>query len=312
MTRELLISYSTRTLAHLNLEGVNTILKVAILGAGGLLGTNLCHYSSRNWEITRFERGSIRDFSSLDTGFFDDFDVVINCIGFTNVDLCEIEKENCNVTNTQIPAILANKIAGSRTKLVQISTDHFESRTFVPRSEITRVWGINEYGKSKLAAEELVLDSNPDALIVRTNFFGWGRKHRLSILDWMIKQLEQDLQLDAFEDILFTPISIFELFRLIEGLLEIKKFGIVNCSGSDSLSKYQFGKLVAEVFGLNSNLVVPISIDSKGLLALRPKYLSLDNALAQKSLGVNVPSLAEMLEKCASDRLWRDQINLMD
>ena len=294
---------------------------MAILGAGGLLGTNLQHLAKNGWEVTALTRKDLNipfelshDAKLKFNSQFNlsEFDVVINCIGLTNVDRCESEADLCNFTNVQIPKILAQMTLGTKTKLVHISTDHFKSQLAAPRSEFVNVWGINEYGRSKLEAEELVLDTNPDALVVRTNFFGWGRKHRLSILDWMIKQLEQDLQLDAFEDVLFTPISIFELFRLIEGLLEIKKFGIVNCSGSDSLSKYQFGKLVAEVFGLNSNLVAPISIDSKGLLALRPKYLSLDNALAQKSLGLNVPSLAEMLEKCASDRLWRDQINLMD
>jgi dTDP-4-dehydrorhamnose reductase len=294
---------------------------LAILGAQGLLGTNLQHLAKTGWEVTALTRKELnfpRAFShDVDSNFtahlnLSEFHVVINCIGFTNVDRCESEVELCKFSNIEIPKMLAQHTLGTKTKLVHVSTDHFESELNTPRSEFARVWGINEYGKSKLEAEKLVLEHNPDALILRTNFFGWGRKHRPSILDWMILQLEQNLQLDAFEDVRFTPISILELFGIIEGLLDINMVGIVNCSGSDSVSKYEFGKLVAEIFALDSNLVVPVSIDSKGLTAQRPKYLSLDNNLVKSSLGRKMPSLAEMLQDCASDRLWRDQINLMD
>jgi dTDP-4-dehydrorhamnose reductase len=54
---------------------------------------------------------------------------------------------------------------------------------------------LNEYGRSKLLAEQWVIEAAPSALVVRTNFFGWGHASRRSFTDWIIYTLREGREL---------------------------------------------------------------------------------------------------------------------
>ena len=51
--------------------------------------------------------------------------VIVNCIGYTNVENCEINPEKANEVNVELPSFSFYKYANSLCiKLVHISTDH--------------------------------------------------------------------------------------------------------------------------------------------------------------------------------------------
>src|SRR5205823_2508498 len=116
-------------------------------------------------------------------------DVVVHAAGLTNVDRCEQYPVLSRRANAEIARNVAIAVAHSRAKLVHISSDHLFSgeRSFYREDDPTQP--LNEYGRSKVAAEEWVLQACPSALVIRTNFFGWGHCLRQSFSDWIIINL---------------------------------------------------------------------------------------------------------------------------
>jgi len=296
-------------------------INILIAGVSGLLGTNLLHLNQANWDVTgtsfrNFPKGSIPS-QFLDLLSFNelknelstkDYKIIINCSGYTNVDKCEVNPEASWAINVTAAHSLSALCKVTNTKLVHISTDHFWSEALNPRPENFDAIPINQYGNSKLSAEEIVLTTNPDSLVIRTNFFGWGPRHKPSIVDWILQQLESKGQVNAFEDIFFSPVSISQLYLAINNLLEVNASGVVNICANESISKYDFAVLVAEKFGFKADQVKRVKIGDQGLLAPRPIYLSLDNYLLKSLTGFAPLSIDAMLDELAADTIWRNQL----
>jgi dTDP-4-dehydrorhamnose reductase len=71
--------------------------------------------------------------------------------------------------------------------------------------------------------------------------------------------------------------------------------GILHIAGNESCNKLDFAYHVANVFGLDDSLIIPISIDDMYLKAKRAKNLSLDASRARKILNLRLPSIREGL-----------------
>ena len=70
-------------------------------------------------EIDIFSRNSVqRILESYD------IDIVLNCIGLTNVENCEDNPVEAYRLNSHLPGIIANACNCTNTKLIHISTDH--------------------------------------------------------------------------------------------------------------------------------------------------------------------------------------------
>ena len=79
---------------------------------------------------------------------------------------------------------------------VHISTDHLSNGNLSMTGEYDIPNPLNNYALTKYKAEKIVLSINPQALVIRTNFFGWGPPWRKSFSDTIIFHLRQ--QLDIF------------------------------------------------------------------------------------------------------------------
>jgi dTDP-4-dehydrorhamnose reductase len=292
-----------------------------IVGGSGLLGFNLSIFGSSDWSVLATGFSNSQELETLKmpldilnfeaaADLFEShkFDVVINCVGYTNVDICEVNPEASWALNVNAAHLLSILCKETSTKLVHISTDHFWSEALNPRSEDFDSIPINQYGNSKLSAEEIVLRTNPDSLIIRTNFFGWGPRHKPSIVDWILQQLESKGQVSAFEDVFFSPVSISQLYLAINNLLEVNASGVINVCANESISKYDFAVLVAKRFGFKADQVERVKIGDQGLIAPRPNYLSLDNSLLKSLTGFTPMSIEAMLDELAADTIWRNQL----
>jgi dTDP-4-dehydrorhamnose reductase len=97
-------------------------------------------------------------------------DVLINAAAFTQVDKAESEREMAFRINAEGPRILANAIAESGGRLIQISTDFvFNGRQKTPYAPDAVCDPLNVYGASKRAGEEFVLEGlGEKAVVLRT------------------------------------------------------------------------------------------------------------------------------------------------
>lgn len=212
-------------------------------------------------------------------------DLIIHTAALTNVDECERDMERTYQTNVEIACNVASAASSLGIKLVHLSTDSLFSGEQSLMSEQTEPFPLNRYAQSKLKSEQLVQKICPEALILRTNFFCWGHRARQSFSDWIIYSLRGGHRLSLFDDVYFTPVLADELVRLTHELILMQACGIFNVSGNERLSKYQFGIQLAKQFNLPVNLISSAKSENAGLLAARPKDMSLLNHRLVKHLG---------------------------
>lgn len=202
---------------------------------------------------------------------------VIHTAGLTNVDVCEENADLCNHVNVTLASNVAEACLGQEISLVHISTDHLFSGEYQSLSESSIVSPVNAYGRSKALAEEVVLSVNDNALVVRTNFYGWGTSYRQSFSDFIIQSLRNSKAVKLFDDVFYSPIVIEKLVSICHELIGINASGIVHVVGDERLSKYCFGVKLAKVFNLDGSLIQCTQIQLDRSCARRPLDMSLSN-----------------------------------
>ena len=149
-------------------------------------------------------------------------DIVINCIGLTSVEECEEDFELAFKTNVIISGNIAQACQSSKIKLVHISTDHLFDGNLAFTDEKQLKAPLNNYGKTKSEGENIVLQNYPEALIIRTNFFGLGPSYKPSFSDKILKNLEKGIYSKLFKDVYYTPVSVQTLKEQVYQLLKKK------------------------------------------------------------------------------------------
>ena len=277
-----------------------------ILGASGLLGMKLLdHFHQSHGTFFGNKLGDVENTSFLDINNIESLrallrkvqpEVVINCIGMTNVDLCEQLPEQCWELNCWQPHLVAQECRAQSIKYVHVSTDHFLNLSGVKLKEHDIPTALNQYGLSKLNAEKFILLANKESLIVRSNFFHFNLNTPRTFLDILVKNIWNKKTSYSFSDVIFTPISTFLLATYIEKLVDIDFSGIINISGSETLSKFEFHDAVLKEINSLTGFHLPALLDSIKLRASRPSYMALDNNLLQNLLGIKVPSIYDMIK----------------
>jgi len=92
------------------------------------------------------------------------------------------------------------------------------------------------------------------------------------------------------------------LGRAILEIYEKKYDGIIHITGSESISKLDFARKIAEVFGLDESLVTPISYKEINFKARRQEHLNLDISKARNILGTRLLNVEEGLREFKSLR----------
>lgn len=127
-------------------------------------------------------------------------------------------------------------------RLIHVSTDVvFDGRKGSPYVEEDVPAPCTEYGVSKAAAEQQVVDAQPDALIVRTSLLVGGpgaarSKHELMAVD---------PEVTFYEDEIRSPIQVTDLAAALLELAETDLTGILHVAGADDVSRAELAELVA-------------------------------------------------------------------
>ena len=289
-------------------------MRIFITGISGLLGLNMavqlrgehqvsgCYYShpvelegveALKLDLTRSDEttSALRDLRP---------DLVIHTAGLTSVEACEDDADLAYRFN-----VVASRHAGQATaalgaRLVHISTDHLFDGTKPWRTEDDAAAPLNVYSLTKLQAEDAVLQACPGALIVRTNFFGWGTPVRTSFSDWILESLRMGRELTMFSDVFFTPLLINDLIDVVMVLVSRDARGVLNVAGGERLSKYDFAMKLARAFGEPAGGIREISVDDFSFRARRPRDMSLCSARAESLLESRMPRVKDGLERLAA------------
>ena len=213
-----------------------------------------------------------------------DIDIVLNCVGLSNVDTCEKKPNEAFRLNSHLPGIIANACNFTNTKLIHISTDHLFNDQNILHSEEDEVKLKNVYAKSKYEGELEVLTNCQSSIICRTNFFGYGPAHKKSFSEWIEESAKNNKKIVLFKDVFITPLSGKNLAFCAHKLSENNFSGIFNISSDKQISKFDFGKLLCDKLNIPSYSIFPGSIDDRSDLVRRPKSMGLSNAKLTKAI----------------------------
>ena len=256
-------------------------MKIVILGSGGRLGAALMRAYRENFELVGFNH------AQLDLVKFDqirakliplEFDVLINAAAFTNVDLCETERDQAFRINAEAPRILAEICQDKNARLIHFSTDYvFDGEKREPYTESDPANPISVYGESKREGEKLVLQTHHQHLVVRVSWvFGPDRS---SFIDAVIKRAREREQVDAIADKFATPTYTQDIAHaVLQLLLNPRATGILHFANSGECSWQQYAQwaldcCVSEGIALKAKSVGALKLaDMKDWVARRPVY----------------------------------------
>lgn len=211
--------------------------------------------------------------------------LVVHTAGLTSVDFCESNPELAHRVNVVMAADVARACAQRQVAMVHISSDHLFSGRVPCVDENHPTSAINVYGRTKAEAELRVRAALPSALIIRTNFYGWGPLYRPSFSDTIVTALRQGRNVTLFDDVFYTPILAETLVTTTHELIARGAAGVWHVVGDDRLSKFDFGVRLADRLGLDPSLIRPTSINDRHDLVRRPRDMSLSNRKASALLG---------------------------
>src|SRR5213596_3705736 len=280
-------------------------MKIVIVGAGGRLGSALVREYRERFDVTGVTRAHL-DLSNLDEMReklrAKNFDVLINAAAFTNVDLCETQRDQAFRINADAPRILAEICRHKNAKLIHFSTDYvFDGEKSEPYIENDPANPISVYGESKRAGEQFVLETQVRHLVVRISWvFGPDRP---SFIDAMIDRARENEQIDAIADKFSTPTYTHDLAQMLPQFFEPDvDGGILHFANAGECSWQEYAQ-----WALDCCASQGIAVKAKTVGAL--KLTDMKNWVARRPV-YSVLSIANYAELTGvTPRSWRDAVS---
>ncbi len=182
-------------------------------------------------------------------------DVVLVPAALPHVDWCEDhEAESCSA-NVDGPTIVARAAQQIGASIVFFSTDYVFDGAAGPYDEDAPTHPLNVYGVHKLEAESAVLTSNERSLVVRLcGVFGVesaGKNFVMATLARARRGEPTRVPIDQWG----TPTWSNDMAAAVRRHINQGTRGILHLSGADYLDRFAFGRLIADVFGFDPDLV---------------------------------------------------------
>jgi dTDP-4-dehydrorhamnose reductase len=283
---------------------LKTKSKIVIIGSSGRLGAALMHEYHDKFDVTGFNHPQL-DLESPDEMRKKlcaiDFGVLINAAAFTNVDLCETERDHAFRINTDAPRILAEICRDKKAKFIHFSTDYeFDGEKREPYRESDPANPISVYGESKREGEKLVLQTHHQHLVVRVSWvFGPPRP---CFIDGVIKRARESDHVDAVADKFSTPTYTHDVAEMLPHFFDMDVAnGILHFANSGECSWQQYAQYARDCFHeagvpLKTKTIGALKLsDMKNWVARRPVYTVLS---AAKYIGLSG----------TAPRSWRDAV----
>lgn len=283
--------------------------KLLVTGASGFLGWNLCQIAKQEWDIYGISfshaieisgitslKVDLRDFEELKRIFQEiQPDAVIHTAAQSSPNVCQSHPEESHAINVTASCNIAGLCADYYISCAFTSTDLVFNGLNPPYKETDSVSPVNLYGEQKVMAEAGMLERYPMTAVCRMPLmFGVAVAPAQSFMQPFIQTLRERKELSLFTDEFRTPASGTTAAKGL--LLALDKVnGHIHLGGKERMSRYEFGRLLVEVFELPSEGLKGCRQADVKMAASRPPDVSLDSSMAFK-LGYAPLSLREELE----------------
>ena len=221
-------------------------------------------------------------------------DIIINCTGYTAVDLCESNQEAAYAVNALGPKYLAMAADRIRAKLIHISTDYvYDGKANKPYKEEDDTNPLSVYGKTKLEGDNFVSRYCSRYFILRTAWvYGEGK----NFVRTMLRLAGANSNIRVVADQFGSPTSAIELARVIIFLMQTESYGLYHAVCEGFTSWYEFAVEIFRKVGIEVT-VEPIKTSEYRTAAVRPMYSVLDNKALRERHGYHMKCWQEALRE---------------
>ena len=252
---------------------------ILITGASGLLGRSLTAELATKGRVsgTGFSHAAgplfpvdLRDGEAL-RGLLSEVqpDVVVLSAAYRDPDFCEENPEEARRLNVSPVEKLCEQLPAS-VPLVFISSDYVFDGLAAPYSEDDERHPVNEYGRQKVEAEDLVLQRDAGLVLRIPLLIGAGRASEIS--GFVLKTLAQ-IQDSAPSSLdhagIRFPTWTDDVARAVAHLLEIEGRGVYHYSSLEGGTKYEWALKLANISGLSMEHITP-NREGSAARAVRP------------------------------------------
>ena len=188
-------------------------------------------------------------------------------------------------------------------RFVMISSDAVFTAPWMFHEEESQTLCESAAARTILKSERQVLAAHPEALIIRTNAFGWSPTGE-GLIETLFQQIEGHRIVDQDHIRHATPILASDLADIVERAVSEELTGIYHVAGAERVNPMTFAQRLADQFDLPW-----LALRRETTLSERPAGFgsaesSLQTKKIRKALCVAMPMIAEGL-----DRLSRQQVD---
>jgi len=270
--------------------------KVWITGAGGLIGNYLVQSASQfapDWEVIGLTRTDIdlTDFFAVQKLFREQRpELVIHCAAISKSPVCQANPELAWKINVDVTRCLAE--LASEVSFIFFSSDLVFDGKKGNYVETDQPNPLSVYAETKVAAEKIVL-AHPKHTVIRASLnAGRSPTGDRAFNEEMRQAWGRGETLKLFVDEFRCPIPAAITARTIWELATQNRTGLYHLAGSERLSRFQIGELLAaQCPELNPKIEASSIRDYRG--APRPPDTSLNCEKIQKLLSFPLPKFSE-------------------
>ncbi len=270
-------------------------MKVAVLGANGQLGSDVCAAFAQNGDevvalthadVELSSATSVHDaLSALNPEF------IVNTAAMHHVEKCEADPAAAFAANAIGAKNVAEWAKNAGATVAYVSTDYvFDGKKNSPYVESDVASPLNAYGITKLAGEHYTAATCPKHFVLRVSAI-YGHqpcraKGGLNFVELMLKLSRERNKLRVVDDEFVSPTPTIQIARQLVALSRSTNYGLYHGTTEGSCSWYVFA---GEIFRATGTTVRLEKADPGEFPAKvqRPKYSVLENR-ALKVVQINV------------------------
>lgn len=270
-------------------------MKIAVIGANGQLGSDVCAAFRRNGDdvagLTHADV-EISSSESVDSvlGAVNP-ELIVNTAAMHHVDKCQSDPEAALRTNALGARNLALWARGADIPVMYLSTDYvFDGKKASPYVESDAAHPLNVYGISKLAGEEFTASTTDKHFVLRVSAI-YGHqpcraKGGLNFVELMLKLARERDEVRVVDEEFVSPTPTVEIAAQIVALSRSSRYGLYHATAEGSCSWYEFAREIFDCTNATVRLERAKSSDFPAKVP-RPSYSVLENR-ALKLIGLNM------------------------
>lgn len=282
-------------------------MKLLLTGCSGYVGgivapfmsqkTDLYQTSTKGDPRPKYKRCDLRNLDeALQLAEWIQPDVIIHAAGNKNIKFCEANETDAYAINVSAVENLI-KAFGNAPTYIYISSDYVFEGTRGNYTELDEPAPFIVYGRQKLLAEKLFLESVDKSFVVRLSAL-FDRNG--TFCKFLRGSFQKNEPIECYDDVFYSPTYYKNFLQCLNALLSRKDFShrIFHCGG-ERVSRFDFALMYAKHLGFSSALVKDTKLfdsEHQDKFFLRPD-ISLDSANSFRLLNITPVKLIDSISE---------------